>query len=783
MEVETPDDDTGATILVFFICAGLLALLIWYLFYRDATPEDESLTTDDSYQAYNDMSPEELARTIADATADYYAWNDSQFFPLAGGTIGGATSNLPMNVPRLMTVMTGAVLLDPGTLRIALNILKRRILSMPGAMSEARLAYRMAKATVAGGEKLLTRLGVRAAARAATAGAARLAVASTQIASMGAAAAAAGPAAPIVAIAEFVFAATLGMLDQFGVGGYTELVPAEMYEGMRDEWDRFAKEDFAANGAEWPCIAGPLDAISQSDYEAKLIAAMDTIMDDVTHPVSVLIQALYAERLNTLGRDLTDEEYDAMLLTDDVGKKCNEATLALVIEQVGGKLIRLPSGNVACSYTTREAAEASFVWPLSDERDKDIYCEWNEEGGYAQVGQSSMRTLAESLGNGCTYNFETRLPNLTEAYCRGNGLDYSGGQCRYADGQEIAEAIFGRTFIRGLTQVFDPKQYKDCADTDWCYGGLDEQGVRRNPTSDCLGDFEGLTGIVLGQVGSTYFCRKERTAFSRAPHDMKCQTGYYETTPGFCKKNCDNAAEDGRLYKPKDGLCYHPDVDFSSWPSGLVKTGSLEGCPDGSDDVAGTCWSRGPCRTYDDPCANRAPNWLGGGCLWGVKTTGCPAVTKNLYERRTLCPTGYRQVGATCEAVSARFDETVYSIADKGECTDGREREGLLCYDKCPDAYEKVPGGLMCQPRQGPKIEMKAKERAAAYSTPDFENSPVGKRANSLGTAIRTGDARGIAQGLACLSLATNPVVTGLGMQDFVNMIPDSETGVGVEQT
>jgi hypothetical protein len=78
---------------------------------------------------------------------------------------------------------------------------------------------------------------------------------------------------------------------------------------------------------------------------------------------------------------------------------------------------------------------------------------------------------------------------------------------------------------------------------------------------------------------------------------------------------------------------------------------------------------------------------------------------------------------------------------------------------------------------------MKAKERAAAYSTPDFENSPVGKRANSLGTAIRTGDARGIAQGLACLSLATNPVVTGLGMQDFVNMIPDSETGVGVEQT
>jgi hypothetical protein len=155
----------------------------------------------------------------------------------------------------------------------------------------------------------------------------------------------------------------------------------------------------------------------------------------------------------------------------------------------------------------------------------------------------------------------------------------------------------------------------------------------------------------------------------------------------------------------------------------------------------------------------------------------------NLHERRTLCQTGYRQVGATCEAVSAPFDATVYSIADKGECTDGRDREGLLCYDKCPDAYEKVPGGLMCQPRQGPKIEMKAKERAAAYSTPDFANSPVGKRANALGTAIRTGDASGIASGLVCMSLATNPVITGLGMQDFANMIPDSETGEGVEQT
>jgi hypothetical protein len=165
MEVETPDDDTGAAILAFFICAGLLALLVWYLYYRDTTPEDdgdESIDPSAPYQAYNDMSPEELARTIADARGDFYSWNDSQFFPLAGGTIGSATTNLPMNVPRLMVVMTGAVLLDPGTLRAAMNILKRRILSLRGAMSEARIAYRVAKATVATGEKLLTRLGISA---------------------------------------------------------------------------------------------------------------------------------------------------------------------------------------------------------------------------------------------------------------------------------------------------------------------------------------------------------------------------------------------------------------------------------------------------------------------------------------------------------------------------------------------------------------------------------------------------------------------------------------------
>lgn len=119
---------------------------------------------------------------------------------------------------------------------------------------------------------------------------------------------------------------------------------------------------------------------------------------------------------------------------------------------------------------------------------------------------------------------------------------------------------------------------------------------------------------------------------------------------------------------------------------------------------------------------------------------------------------------------------------DKGECPSGKESEGLLCYDPCPSKYTKVQGGLLCTPNDGIKVEIQAKKRKIPYSAPDFAGSPVGQRIQQIKEAGESGDVGRLGAGLGCLFLATSPVVNGLGLQDFANMIPDPATGEGVQQ-
>lgn len=89
----------------------------------------------------------------------------------------------------------------------------------------------------------------------------------------------------------------------------------------------------------------------------------------------------------------------------------------------------------------------------------------------------------------------------------------------------------------------------------------------------------------------------------------------------------------------------------------------------------------------------------------------------------------------------------------------------------------------MCEPNAAVKVEVQPKRRRIAFSTPDFEGSPVGQRIQQIKEAGESGDVGRLGAGLGCLFLATNPVLNGLGLQDFSNMIPDPATGQGVQQT
>jgi hypothetical protein len=699
------------------------------------------------YSQYARMTQAQRDAAERQAASDFYAWNSSQNISLTGAsTPGSGSTKIPINVPRLLQNLATVLALDPGVIGAELKFIKNRFLSSKLLVS--RTATLCARLEVKLGEKLATRLGVKAAAKTLTIAATKF---STALATRGTVAASTGPAAPIVFLAEMAFQATLGLLDQFGVGGYTALTPTKVYEGMRDEYDRFLKEEVEKEGGDWPRVVGPLDKLSQTVFEEKISNAYDYILDDLDHPVTKLFVTLKVANRKSLGRALTTSEEETLWNTQGLGQALKDAVMLKLANDYNGKVVRAPSGNVYCSYNTQSASEASFKWPLED---NDVYCEWNSTTQVAELRQSYMRTFSEGLGNGCTYDKVRRIPNITEGFCRTNGLDYDSSkrECKYAEGQEIAEMIFGKTFIRGLTQVFDVKQYKSCPEMDFCKG------------QNCIDD--------------GYFCRISRLAYMRRPSDMQCNDGYTKSSPGFCKKDC--PTDSNGAWKMYGGLCYHPKVDTAL----LTKIPTYGSCPtgDGWRTEPVTCFQDLRCTTRTSSCANRAPNWLGGGCLAGV-VTDCNDGPKS-EPRPKSCPEGYRDNGAgMCEAVSQPFDATVYSIGDKGSCPTGKEKEGILCYDPCPTNWTKTQGGLWCSPNAGAKVSIKAKERKFAYSTPDFKNSPVGKRVQQIKEAGQSGDVGRLAAGLACLSLSTNPIINGFGLQDFANMIPDPKTGQGVEQT
>jgi hypothetical protein len=728
------DDDT---LLILGVIAVVIIIIVVVLvvIYKKKQKNDKVFN---QYSDYANMTPAQLSAAETQATTDFYSWNQSQIVSLTGSSTPGAlSSTIPINVPHLIAMLAAGITLDPGTLKNELKFIRNRSMQLGRAIA-CRAATACAKMEVRLGERLAVRLGLKAAARALTVAATRIA---TSLATKASTAAATGPAAPVVFIAEFAFQATLGLLDQFGVGGYTDIVPTRVYEGMRDECDRFAQSEFAKDGYEWPVISGPLDKMSQSEYETKISAAYDSIFDDTNHPVTALFLTLYRARRSVLGRELNSGEVDTLLTTQDLGKSLDQAAFTIVSNAAGGKVVRSPTGNLYCSYTTQAATDSSYHWPLTDAYENDIYSEWNATTQVSECRSSYMRSFSEQLGNGCTYNKSTRIPNITEAFCRSNGLDYANGACKYAEGQEIAEMIFGKTFIRGLTQVFDTNQYKSCPEMDFC------------KNENCIDD--------------GYFCRISRLAYMRPPKGaVGCKSGFTLSSPGFCKNDC--PTDSSGKWQMQGGICYHPSVTkMSTGLLELSKAPHLADCASNETDTGTDCWGEtghiGVCSISCSP-------------IYGIK--------RDLAHRQE-CRAGYNLSAGMCYAVSRPLDTQTFSVLDPnyGACPSGQEAQDGICYDPCPANYTKITGGLWCSPNDGFKVKIRAKERKVAYSTPDFSNSPVGQRIQQIKEAGQSGDIGRLAAGLACLSLATSPVVNGFGLQDLTNMIPDPATGQGVQQT
>lgn len=697
----------------------------------------------DQYSDFDSMSDTQLGDYIDAARDDYLTWAGANTVTsIAPGTLasGDLSRVPPLNVPQLVKDIFISFAASPDTVYHILRKIIRftvktaqcryeKSLQHISAVDEAKPIF---KNGVKVGERMTGRLAFKAPAKALTAASSRIA---SRLAVMGALAAA-GPPGWAVEAAMFAFQATLGMMDQFGVGGYEELVTERMYAGMRDYFDREFEKYCRDEGYGWPVPYGPLNKLSEEETEKELGVEMAKIMENEEHPITKLITALLTNLAISLNRVPTDQEIENALKNDSSGvlSKLSEVSYENLAARYNSKMVKV-GDDLRNSYLTREATESSFNWPLVDEK-KDYYVEWDDATQTSYLRCSKMREYAESLGFGCTYDKVRRLPKVTESYCLENGLyfDGQGKECRYkSSGQKIAELIFGKAFVRGLLQVFDPDMYKNCSDMGWCNDG------------QCRDD-------------GAYFCVKSTLSYSRPPRELVCPDGYDETAPGWCNREC----PDGFFRRPGDQICYDkriakdlvytPEYSCSEKPYTYVISRPI---------IAGTRCYDTWCKTQAGVLNTRCSNQEDPGDKWKYSTASCKG--------------GYVKEGITCRAISRPLEtaKPKSGVAGIGVCPSGTRKSGDLCYAPCRDGYDDWPAGVCNSRSNNPKLEIKPKERKAPYGKTDFKNSPIGQRIQSIKDNIREGDIGGVAAGIGALYLQGSPIVNGLGLQDLANMIPD----------
>lgn len=700
----------------------------------------------DTPDAYESLSREELDDFITRTRDEYTAWAGTQITENSATERAGQLSrDIPLDRERLVRDIFIGIAADPSTILSVVRFTCKKILAYGILESSKRVSTVVAKAELKPGTKMFSVLGIKGAPKAATAAAtglknsARLAIAAASRAATSAALKAsllaAGPAGVVADAAIFVMQATFGMMDQFGVGGYEDLVSERMYEGMRDYYDRELEAECKKEGISYPVPYGPLEKLGSDELDTELGAAFSNIYQNENHPATKLINALISRLYVRLGREPTDNEISQELLNDP-GKiitVVNTAAFNEVAKKYNGKIVMVDNTYVRSSYLTQQAAEASFKWPLIDE--KEYYIEWSSTQNISYIRPSAMRSLSEGLGFGCTYDKVRRLPNITEKYCLENGLyhDGKGKQCKYREGQELAEIIFGKAFVRGLLQVFDPQMYKKCSEMDWCKDGK------------CRDD-------------GAYFCTKNNLSYSRRPVELECPKGYSDNKASMCNPDCPpgfyRLGIECLSVESKNQL---PSIPATrGCPTGTFRDAGLTRCYNkwcdlGRGRIHDKCWTRArACRNKDDD-----------GSCWVNPTMSCKD--------------GYSFDGVTtCNRIRRPVSTTMpKSKLEVGVCPTGTSRfrgEGF-CYASCKEGFDSWPTGL-CNSKN-PKLEVKPKERKAPYGATDFKNSPVGQRIDAIKDNIKQGDVVGIGAGMGALFLQTNPVVTGLGLHGFTNMIPN----------
>jgi hypothetical protein len=542
-----------------------------------------------------------------------------------------------------------------------------------------------------------------------------------------------------------MMALTLG-LDLGDAGGYLKMTTNNMYVDMKkqldDELVKVLKtkrgNDPGLTDDQLPAILGPWSKMAimtleeqNKIYDAglqKLILANDKIFDKMNA---------------TINQDIINNIITQKQLEDDVALQNtyfkNNVDSELLLQKIlddyciinNGKIILRKSGR-ECSYKDKESCHNSYNWPMRQEPNEEVspdkYGEFksNMLNGICILSNPSLRTICDL--NKLNYNTEDGLCRVTKEYCLMKGADWNEEHkdCHISKGQDIAELIFGTTIVRGLKQIFDPKQYEPCKE-----GEIDDGYFCRKIACNEGDEQWKNAGLCYPVCKPGYeplvanFCEPKTHGVPGATMRDSCRSNSYGTTAGMCRNNCPGDTSD------VGGVCWYGC-------GGDVDAGALcrRTCAAGYRDVAGVCWKDCPEGYADDGAFCRKDAHIYGkgcccaeACAYGkCSDNGCC---------RDRCPSDYSEDPCTCRKDAHIFPKDSYvpdtypkrsfvSESFPASCPSNKQDIAALCYDKCQPGYSmksagicKFDGTTYGRGAGYPAVKIRAKKRIIPFSTKD----------------------------------------------------------------
>lgn len=253
-------------------------------------------------------------------------------------------------------------------------------------------------------------------------------------------------------------------LDMADVGGYNAYMSTKDFEKAVENSNIEAKKAFQQNvmAQDWYKDSGV--NVNNIDYPRILDPTIDITTEDLQAAISEKYELLF--KLADIGeRHVSLKAYFDKMETDISSGKLkiedfeNEETMKeynkLVdidsiesvvrvdnCSKVGGLLY---GEDKMCTYT-ESVCNNLYKWPLSDDRDDDIYAEFRN--GICIQGNQDVRNMCDGLK--ATWNVKENKCNLDKQWCLSMGAEFNSSTnvCTIPLSQEVIEFIFGTSVTR-----------------------------------------------------------------------------------------------------------------------------------------------------------------------------------------------------------------------------------------------------------------------------------------------------------------------------------------------